>query len=170
MSYHILIPSVYGQFGDATILNSSVHPPDVQHVHLVLDSPPRDDLHTVFPCFFVSGRLGRLISEGGLTGVALADVQAEMNEQYLELHPGDPLPELFWLKVTGQAGASDFGINSDNALVVSDRALSLIRKFQLSECQIYDAQNAPTQDQITADLWARAKLVAEQLRNKQGGT
>jgi hypothetical protein len=83
-----------------------------------------------------------------------------MNEQYRELHPGDPLPELYWLQVTGCALVSDFGVTPDSSLVVSDRALSTIQSLQLDERLVYGAEKPPTPDQISADLWARAKFIA----------
>jgi len=162
--FHILRPAVYGQLGDQTVLDPNVDPQGVDNLHLILDSPPRDDLHTAFPYFFASGQLGRHIVELGLTGGTPAKLRVEMDEQYRELHPNEPLPEVFWLEITGSAQDADFGLNADGLLIVSDPALAALRRFHLDECQVYDAGNPPSQEQMTEDIWEEARQAAEELR------
>lgn len=163
-SRHILKPPVYGVMGDSTVLDQSCFPPRVHHFHLVLDSPPRDDLHTTFPCYLISGRLARHLLDNGLTGIEVAELQVELNEQYREMHPDEPIPDVRWLKVISRDQDADFRLDSTNQLEVSYTAMAALRGFRLEECRIYDAANAPTRQQMTDDVWAKARLVAEELR------
>jgi hypothetical protein len=150
--------------GEGTVLDASVHPPIIHHVNFVLDSPPRDDIHTAFPCYFVSGRLGRHIAETGLTGVRVTELQVEMNGQYCETHPSDPVPEARLLSVYGRAQEADFGLDPGGNLIVSAAALEALRQFRLEECLIYDAWSVPTEEQMTEDIWEEARQAAEALR------
>jgi hypothetical protein len=43
-----------------------------------------------------------------------------------------------WLKVLGEAGKDDFGISRDNQLIVSERALEILKPFGLSHCDMTD--------------------------------
>ena len=53
-----------------------------------------------------------------------------------ELEPDWPVPVIEWLQVSGVAGLDDFGLDSHASLVVSDAALSVLRRFQLNDCEI----------------------------------
>ena len=162
--YHVLTPAVYGELGEGTILDTSVHPPVVERLHLVMDRPPEDDLHTSFPCFFASDRLGRAILDASMTGAELASVRVELNDQAVGPPAGDGLAPFHWLKVAGSAGTDDFGINEQNNLVVSAAALAILRRFRLDECTVYDAGIEPSAEQVMEDAWAEARKVAEKIR------
>jgi len=52
------------------------------------------------------------------------------------VYPTLQLPRFAWLKVRGNAGQDDFGVARDGTLVVSDRALELLRKLGISNASI----------------------------------
>jgi hypothetical protein len=79
------------------------------------------------------------------------------DEQYLERKPDAPPPDLRLLRLTAKAGAADFGMNAENQLVVSNRVMTLLKQFQLPNCQVYDAAGAPTVAQMKAELIASPK-------------
>ena len=162
--YYLLKPGVYGQMGRGTKLDPSVHPPFVSDLHFVFDAPPRDDLHASFPCFMVSHRLGRQITEAGLSGAELGEVRIDIDNQYLEDHPDTPNPDVFWLKVRGRSCIDDFGLDERGRLVVSEAAMQILRQFPLNDCRIYNGEHPPTPEETAKDARDRAKQVAEQLR------
>lgn len=163
--YSLLSPTVYGQMGRGTKLDTSVHPPAVHHLHIVLDMPPRDDLHGDSPCFLVTPRLAKYLATSALSGFKLEEVRAEWNEQYLERHPDAPTPEVFWLKAEGRPLVDDFASDRHGRLVVSRAAMEALRRFRLEECKVYDAENPPTPEQVLEDSWEDARRAVEASRD-----
>ena len=141
--YFLLRPAVYGQLGRNAILDRKTLPGKVKKLHLILDAPPHDDLHKVANCFLLSARLADHIVAAGLTGGSLAGLTVELDEQYLDFHPGTPIPEVRWLTIQGRAQEADFGLDDQGRLVVSEVALAALRLFRLEACMIYDFGNLP---------------------------
>ncbi len=52
------------------------------------------------------------------------------------LYKEQELPNFKWLHVVGKAGKHDFGICKKLTLIVSDRALRLLKEKQLDHCDI----------------------------------
>jgi hypothetical protein len=165
--HYLLIPSVYGQMGRGTIIDHTVRPPVVRCLHFVLDRPPGDDLHKSSPCFMVSDRLGRHIADAALSGAEMGEVQAELDEQYLTSHPGAPAPRVSWLKVHGRARADDFGLDEHGRLVVSEKAMQVLRQHHLEDCRVYDGDQPPTPEQVSADTLSRVRQFAAQARRER---
>jgi hypothetical protein len=92
----------------------------------VFDGWLGDSLVESFPCYVVTEALADRLA-ATFSGFALDDVETSASEQFRELHPRGVLPKFRWLRVTGIAGVDDFGMASDHRLVVSQRALDLVR-------------------------------------------
>lgn len=90
-----------------------------------------------FPCFIVSERLARAIDEAGLTGVHLDDVEISVDEQFADIFPEEAarLPSWKWLRLMPREAASDFWGDDRANLHVSARAMRLLERFDLSECE-----------------------------------
>jgi hypothetical protein len=136
MEYHILEPEVAGGLGEGTVMNRSVHPPDVQFLHYNFDGWLGDVLVESFPCFIVTAEAVKKLQGLPATGVDFGDVRVTKSVQFQEIHPHQTLPEFKWLKVIGKAGREDFGLASDFRLVVSDRVLHALRSLGLSNALI----------------------------------
>lgn len=132
--YTILEPEVAGGFGDATVLDSSTHPPTIHTLEYCFDGWLGDDLLESFPVFIVTQQLQQAIATAQLTGYAFDDVIVTTSDTFDELYPGRELPPFAWLKVHGQAGRDDFGLAADQRLVVSEQAYAVLRQFQLDNC------------------------------------
>lgn len=124
---HALEPEVAGQLGPRTELDRRTHPPAVSRLHYVFDGWLGDELLETFPCFIVTERLAVKLCSVGLTGFELRELEVSTSEQFAELHPDVDLPGFQWLVVRGQLGRDDFAIAHDHRLVVSDRALAIVR-------------------------------------------
>lgn len=131
MSYFYIEPEVAGGIGDATVLDTSVHPPLVSNLSYGFDTFPLDAILSGFPAYIVTDALKDSILQMGATGVAFdrTDVttSATFDELKAQFHTDQYLPSFAWLKVSGQAGSDDFGMGNDNRLVVSERVLALLQ-------------------------------------------
>ncbi len=132
----VLSPEVAGELGENTIMNTSVHPPDVSHFHHRFEGWMGDELLEVFPCFLVSSALAKALEEARLVGFSLDDVDVSVSPEFQELYPGRTLPELRWFKITGKDRAADFWLTPDFRLEVSSRALEVLRKFKMAHAVI----------------------------------
>lgn len=133
--FYTICPEVAGGFGENTILERSSGRTQVHRLHYVFDGWLGDELLERTPCFIVTARLRREIDQAGMTGVKYDDVEVSTSDVFEEMHPGRQLPKFLWLKVEGRPGTDDFGIGADLRLVVSARALELLKRNGVSEAE-----------------------------------
>lgn len=136
MRYFSLQPEVPGGLGPNTVMDRSVHPPIVSRLHYVFDGWPGDELITSFPSYLVTEGLAAKLLAAGLTGFTVDDVEVTTSEEFRERHPGVQLPEYRWLKPTGVGGQDDFGTGERGRMVVSERALDVVRTTSPSSLRI----------------------------------
>lgn len=129
--FWILEPEAPGVWGERTDADLAARPPSIVRVHLELERTVTDDLLQLVPCFVVSRRLADELGRSQLSGYQLDALEVSGAPRYLAAHPEAPLPELVWLKVFGRAGHADFGLSSDDRLVVSKAALTVLKKFSI---------------------------------------
>lgn len=136
MKYYTLDPEVAGELGKHTVMDFSVHPPLVSKLHYELDTWLGDDLIQSFPCYLVTERLQNQIQNATLAGASFAPVKLDLSSNFKELHPSKAVPCFIWLKISGEVGENDFGVEKNGRLVVSERALKVIKSFELKHCTI----------------------------------
>jgi hypothetical protein len=137
MSYYLLEPEVAGELGDDTVMDTSVHPPVVSRLQYVILGWLGDELLESTPCFIVTEHLAGLISAAGLSGYRFAEVDVVLSEDDEELMEGPTeLPKWQWLQLTGRPEVDDFGASANGSLVVSERALGVLRQGTLEHCDI----------------------------------
>ncbi|WP_112137009.1 hypothetical protein [Glycomyces dulcitolivorans] len=137
MSYYLLEPEVAGELGEDTVMDTSVHPPVVTRLQYVIQDWLGDEILESTPCFVVTEHLAGLIGAAGLSGYRFADAEVVLGEDAEELADGPiDLPKWQWLQLTGTAGSDDFGASSNGSLVVSERALDVLRQGALNNCDI----------------------------------
>ena len=124
--YYEVKPQVAGDLGDNTVMDTSVHPPIVSKLHYQFDGWHGDVLVTSFPCFLVTEEAKRGLLALGITGATFADAEVTMSEDFHLVQPDVELPPFVWLKVDGEAGHDDFGINQNLNLVISERAFDVL--------------------------------------------
>jgi hypothetical protein len=127
LSYYVIEPEVAGGLGPHTMMDRSVFPPLVSKLHYQFDGWQGDEIVESFPCFLVTESLSDRLAQGALAGIEFADAEVSVSDQFRDAHPGMVLPRFIWLKVSGEAGKDDFGIGPDSKMVVSERALLVIR-------------------------------------------
>jgi hypothetical protein len=136
MKYFYIEPEVAGGLGENTVMNRSVHPPVVTKLHYQFDGWLSDVLLESFPCFIVTELAKQELQVAQLTGARFDEVAVTTSEQFHELYPTRQLPNFFWFKVDGKAGLDDFGTAPDDRLVVSERAIALLRKLGISRALV----------------------------------
>jgi hypothetical protein len=134
--YFALEPEVAGGLGKSTELDTSVHPPIVTHLEYMFEDWFGDDLVQTFPCFIVTERLHDALESASLSGYSFDDVTVSTSEEFEELYPDRVLPIFVWLKIHGQALKDDFWIGDFFTLCVSERALELLKRFNMEHCGI----------------------------------
>jgi hypothetical protein len=132
MQYFYIEPEVAGGLGSSTLLDSTVHPPVVERLEYCFDGWQGDALLESFPCFITTESLAAQLMSSSMSGIQLGHVSITKSREFLELYPHRSLPVFVWLRVTGQAGNDDLGIAVDGRLVVSDRALTILKAFGIS--------------------------------------
>lgn len=136
MAYYTLEPEVAGGLGAGTVMDTTVHPPRVTRLHYEVEDWLGDDLVESFPCFLVSAPLAARLTAAGLGSFALRGVTVTTTPEADEQLGDGALPEFQWLDVTGVAGRDDVGVTPNGQLVVSDKALALLREFTVDNCDV----------------------------------
>ena len=145
MAHHKLTPDVAGELADHTELDRSVHPPRVQRFAYVIDNWLGDDILETYPTFMVTETLVGPLNGSGLSGYEIRQAEVTIEEESretLSMIGRTEFPNFRWLHVVGKAGCDDFGLTATGDLVVSERALNVLRQGQLNRCDIeeYEAE------------------------------
>ncbi|CAG1769683.1 hypothetical protein BAC2_00497 [uncultured bacterium] len=138
MKFRVIEPEVAGGQGKDALMDRRKHPPVVSRLHYEFDGWLGDVLLETFPCFIVTKVARDSIEKLRLTGVEFDNVIVSVSEQFADLYPNTSLPEFSWAKVVGRAGRDDFRLAADHRLVVSDRALQLLRSLGLANAVVAD--------------------------------
>ena len=136
MNYYTLEPEVACQLGEKSELDSRVHPPIVNKLHCIFDGWIGDDLLELFPCYIVTDKLKKGLKERKLTGYHFEDIVITKSDLFIELYPNKSLPQFFRLTVTGVKNKDDFVISDDNMLLVSEKAYSFLKKYNIDHCDV----------------------------------
>jgi hypothetical protein len=136
-AFFLLTPEVPGGLGERTQLRSTTSGPEVVTLHFEFQAGCQgDDLATSHPVFIISERVGAALGAAGLTGFRLAAMEQTTDEGAYEMDPELELPSYRWLRITGNAGVADLGLDGAD-LVASERALRVLRRHaKLSLCDI----------------------------------
>ncbi len=139
MRYYVLGPEVPGGLGERSVLiNRPGTYPLVERLHFEFGPGTLgNDLMETYPVFMVTRALADALRATTLTGFALStDLEVSVDENVEELEPDWPVPVIEWLRVSGLAGSDDFGLDETARLVVSEDALSALRRFKIDGCQV----------------------------------
>jgi len=139
MKFYLLDPEVAGGWGPNTKFTRSLGKPVViLALNYEFDGWLGDDLLESTPVFIVTRRLADRLQAARLTGFVMRPVEISTSEQFRDLYGDLELPEFVWIDIVGKAGGDDFGIHADGRLVVSRKALDVIKTTQLDHCEVED--------------------------------
>jgi len=138
--YYTIEPEVAGGWGENTVAATTPGGTTVvRKFHYQFDGWLGDELLTSTPCYIVTERLSNEIRNNNLTGVEFDNVEITVSGEFTDLYNDRQLPRFVWLKIIGKPKEDDFGMTPDILLVVSERALRLLRLFGISHAEIDEA-------------------------------
>jgi len=116
-------------------MSTEVHPPRVEHLHYEVQGWLGDDLLDSTPCFLISPELAAIGPQAGCTGLRTDDARVTITPDAAPIV--DPrVTSFLWLQPQGQPGQDDLALDATASLVVTDRALDVMRRFNLDHCDI----------------------------------
>ena len=136
--YKYIEPEVAGELGNETILDNTTHPPLVKKLHFLFQGWLGDDFIECFPIYIVTERLFNEIETSKLTGVIFDEVKVTTSDEFKSMYPHVQLPTFIWMKVIGETNNADFSIATDLRLLISEKALDVLRKFKIADAIISD--------------------------------
>lgn len=144
MRFYSLGPEAAGELGPNTIGNTKERPHRIERLHLELTFWPEDDLIDAYT-YVCTKELAETLGKSGLTGYQIDQIYEVSEGDQFDIsakgREGERLPEFVWLKVTGEVGRDDFGLVQGPCglpLVVSERALNLLKQGKLKHCKIVE--------------------------------
>jgi hypothetical protein len=150
--YYYIEPEVGGGEGPQSVMDRTFHPPVTRKLHYEFEVWLGDVLVEGFPCWIVTASAMRRIKTAHLTGVEFDHVDVTASEEFNIHCRNRKLPQFVWLKVVGTPGHDDFGVAKSFKiekvsrqipagyfrLVISERALNLLRELGISHAEIED--------------------------------
>ena len=159
MSLFFLEPEVAGNLGEnttyanLTAIRERRERPIVQHLHYECDVWLGNELLTATPCFIVTELLAADLLASDLSGVVFEDLEISTSEEYEDRHKFRPdMPQLPSFRRLIPAGkvvldeatltvsewsGHDICVSVSDALVVTDRALEVLKRHALAYCDVH---------------------------------
>jgi hypothetical protein len=139
MSFYILKPQQCGGFGRKTLYGGELtdRPPAIYRLDFEFTAWPIDDLIEFNCTYIATERLIAELSELNPKPVGIFYDTVTINTTYemRQAQPGLELATYKWCKINGRPGKDDFAMSADHHLVISSRALVVI-KPKLTRCII----------------------------------
>lgn len=143
MRFFAISPEAAGELGNACEHGDiTERPVKIFKADFEFQFWPHDDLLCGFYIYACTHEVAEALKKANFTGFEVAKMTVSFEErfyQWAELHKEEILPEFQWLKVTGRPGVDDFGLVAgpvEIPLIVSERALKVLKQFKLSLCDI----------------------------------
>ncbi len=135
----LLKPDVAGGIDAPTLLLHAARPPIVENLHYYFDDWDGDDLVMGYPCFLVTASMAAKLRTADLSGVRYDNVVVTKSELSRDIRPDLVLPTFKWLRISGDPAKDDFSFvaaKSGYELIVSEKALQVLRTGELKHCEI----------------------------------
>ncbi|WP_353649888.1 hypothetical protein ABLG96_02680 [Nakamurella sp. A5-74] len=131
MTDYLVYPEIAGGFGDNAELDTTSTPPTVTRLHYEIETWMGGELLRTYPVYVATDRFVEMVTANGLTGFATDTAEVTVSEQgrefMIEKGKSTDIPHFQWFKVVGTRGRDDFSTVAGRDLVVSQRALDVIR-------------------------------------------
>ena len=141
--FYSLIPQTCGEFGRKTLYAGELTdiPPVIYRLHAEFNIYPNDQLIAISNQFVCTANLAEKLqrTQPRLSGLQIHELNVTTTLDFRRNNSGKELSEMRWLKIVGKAGVEDFGMSADYKLVVSDKALSVI-KSEINNCEISECE------------------------------
>ena len=139
MAFHRIEPEVAGGIGPGIDYDSTREPRLQGDLHYEFQGWLGDEIVTTSGFWIVTDTLAETLEASDLTGFELARVVVTVDDEYERMDHEHELPSWRRLVPTGTAGVEDFRLEGRTNLVVSDRALDLLRSGRLEHAELSPA-------------------------------
>jgi len=144
MKYFVLEPEVAGGIGKKSkILYENSKIKEVLFLDYEFEDWLGDDILTTHPCFIISESLCDIIKVSDLKGYQLQKIDISFSDFFLEVYNKKILPNFIRLLPFSINEVNlinkmllDFYLYKNTTLVVSERSLNILKKFNLSNANI----------------------------------
>lgn len=143
MKYYLLNPEVAGELGDGSEVeyeNGRIK--EVKFLEYNFMGWLGDELLTTHPCFIVTKSLQEDIILAGLTGMVFSEIKITVSDVFVEIYGDRHIPEFVRIICSELYETNvdnlqhDFYYNEYKDLIVSERALDVIKQHKISMCTI----------------------------------
>lgn len=152
MKLFMIEPEVAGEIGENTIYENYYEivnkgePPIISYLHFIFMGWLGDDILEVTPCFLVSEKLKKAIEESDLKGYEFQNIEISISEDYAQMNANSEMPCFYRLipqgtisvndKVYSNWDRLDFCVTEKAYLVLSEKAMDVIKSFNLDNADI----------------------------------
>lgn len=154
MKLFMLEPEVAGEMGSNTVYDNYDEVrdngayPKISYLHFVFLGWLGDDILESTPCFIVTEKLMERIKESKLSGCKFEKIEISLSDEFNEMYPGRKIPNFVRIIPTGNIKienntytdwtGEDFNLSDKLYLVVSQKALDIIKDFNMDNCDVYE--------------------------------
>ena len=157
MKYFILEPEVAGGIGrKSKILYENSKIKKVTFLDYEFESWLGDDILTTHPCFIISESLYDIIKVSDLKGFHLQKIGISFSNFFLEVYNKKILPNFIRLLPFPinevcliNEMLLDFYLYKNTTLIISEKALDILKKFNLSNANILNINTLEKYDDVT---------------------
>lgn len=143
MKYYLLNPEVAGELGEnSEIIYENGKIKEVVHLEYNFIGWLGDELLSTHPCHIVTKKLQNDIVKSGLTGVKFKEMEVSFSEEFYDICEYADIPEFIQMvcNVTYEDNVDDlredFYCNKYRELIVSERALEVLKIHNIKYCSI----------------------------------
>ena len=143
MKYYRLEPEIAGEIGENSKTeyeNGKIK--QIIFLEYLFSDWLGDDLLSTHPCHIVTENLKNDINANNLTGIQFKKIKKAFSDEFFELNSSTDIPEFVQIVCNNfyedknDSTLQDFYVNRYKALIVSERALKVIKKHTLNNCLI----------------------------------
>lgn len=142
MEYYWIEAEVAGYVGDRADYIGNREPSLLGTLYYEFEDWLGDDIVTTRDFWCITDRLAEALKASELTGWALNKVIVTESPDALEPML-DKMPQWHRLVPNGMLGSDDFGLRGTMNLAISERALALLRKYNLSHATLSSVSEHP---------------------------
>jgi hypothetical protein len=126
--YYKISPIVPGDMANDADVDTSLVPPVVRNASVIFKSSSLCDLMEIYPFYIVSDRLRDMIAKQSFSGVSWSKLTVKKDGLVVNGYSN--------MIITGGYDSDDFALGSNNLMIVNNRVLKEIKKFDIGECEI----------------------------------
>ena len=153
MKLYLLEPEVAGGHGDNTVFEDLAlgERQKVKYLHYEFSGWLGDEILETFMAFIITENLVNTIKKSTLNGYIFENMEISINDLFRELYPNTKLPGFKRLIPKGYVEADDdnyktwtgedFCLSQKARLVVTEKALSLLKLHKMDYCDITELKS-----------------------------